>query len=97
MVVYLHRINDNGISPSLLKNLQTFTSLCGQRVIPDVVIATTMWAEVKLENGERREASLKTRLWEDMLASGCRVERFQHTYESAWQVVGELMMERVVV
>jgi len=87
MVVYLHRINDNGISPSLLKNLQT-SQVVWAESDSDVVIATTMWAEVKLENGERREASLKTRLWE---YAGQRMQsRALPTYiESAWQVVGD--------
>jgi hypothetical protein len=75
---------------SLLKNLQIFASLCGQKAMPNVVIATTMWGKVEKVEGEEREEELKSDFWKDMLANGCRAERFENTYESAWQVVGRL-------
>jgi hypothetical protein len=78
---------------SLLKNLRMFVSLCGQEAMPNVVIATTMWGEVRTENGERREKELKETFWKDLLDEGCRVERFEDTYESAWLIVDRLAME----
>jgi hypothetical protein len=45
-----------------------------------------MWREVERKDGERRELELKA----DILAKGCRVERFRDTYESAWSVIGHL-------
>jgi hypothetical protein len=74
---------------SLLKNLQMFASLCGQKAMKNVVIATTMWSEVKMESGVRREEELKRDFWHVMLAGGCRTERFEDTYESAWSIVGQ--------
>jgi hypothetical protein len=82
----LHRITDNRISGSLLKNLRMFTSLCGLEAMPNVVIATTMWSEVRQESGERREAELVNGFWKDLLHEGCKVERFLDTYDSAWDV-----------
>jgi hypothetical protein len=73
---------------SLLKNLKMFNSICGQQAMPNVVIATTMWGEVKQENGVRREQERKEEYWKDMVANGCRVERFKDTHESAWHVIG---------
>jgi hypothetical protein len=70
-----------------------FVSLCGQEAMPNVVIATTMWGEVRTENGERREKELKETFWKDLLDEGCRVERFEDTYESAWLIVDRLAME----
>jgi hypothetical protein len=78
---------------SLLKNLRMFVSLCGQEAMPNVVIATTMWGEVKQENGERREKELKEAFWKDLLDGGCRVERFKDTYESAWFIIDRLATE----
>ena len=68
---------------TLLKNLQIFTSLCGQKAMPNVVIATTMWGKVEKREGEEREEELKSDFWRDMLANGCRTERFENSYESA--------------
>ena len=54
----------------------------------NVVVATTMWGEVKQENGNRRETELKASFWKGPLKDGCQVKRFNDTYESAWDVVG---------
>jgi hypothetical protein len=96
-IVYLHRITDNRISGSLLKNLKMFTSICGQEAMPNVVVATTMWGEVKLENGNRREEELKASFWKGLLDGGCKVKRFNDTYESAWDVVGRQPVGRAEV
>ena len=76
---------------SALKNLEVFASLCGQKAMPHVILATTMWDELKDKNtGVQREKELKTDFWKGMLADGCRTERFDNTYESAWHIVGSL-------
>jgi len=61
--------------------------------MPNVVIATTMWGEVKTEYGERREKELKDTFWKDLSDEGCRVERFEDTYESAWLIIDRLTTE----
>lgn len=86
-IIYLHRVTDNRMSGSLLKNLELFISLCGLKVMPKVIIATTMWSEVREEIGTRREGELKRTFWKEMLDVGCRTERFVDTQESAWHIV----------
>jgi len=58
--------------------------------MPNVVIATTMWSKVTEEEGEGREEELKSLFWKDMIASGCRTERFKDTHKSAWRIIGSL-------
>ena len=41
-IIYMHRISDNRMSGSVLKNLKLFASLCGMEAMPNVIIATTM-------------------------------------------------------
>jgi hypothetical protein len=53
-----------------------------------------MWSDVREETGVRREDELKEHFWNEMLANGCRTERFEDTYESAWRIIGSLA-ERV--
>jgi hypothetical protein len=65
-------------------------SLCCPEVTTDVVIVTTFWGRGLDDVAERREAELKESFWADMLARGCRVERFQNTYQSAWSAIGSL-------
>jgi len=76
---------------SVLKNLEMFATLCGQKAMPNVIIATTMWGEVKRENGERREQELKREFWKGMVDDGCRTERFKDSYDSAWHIIGNLV------
>ncbi|KZP23368.1 hypothetical protein FIBSPDRAFT_1015410, partial [Athelia psychrophila] len=88
-IIYLHRISDNRIPGSPLKNLQMFSSMCGQAAMPHVILATTMWSETKPETGARREEELKG-FWADMITQGCIVQRFEDSNQSAWEIVGKL-------
>jgi hypothetical protein len=58
--------------------------------MPNIILVTTMWGDVPMEKGEQREQELKRNFWKDMLADGCRMERFEDTWESAWGIVGNL-------
>ena len=56
----------------------------------NVVLTTTMWDEVGDAEGKEREELLKNDFWKDMMANGCKTERFENTYEDAWRIVGSL-------
>lgn len=58
--------------------------------MPNVIIATTMWSIVNPEKGVQREIELKRDFWNDMVRDGCRTERFQDSYESTWEIIGNL-------
>jgi hypothetical protein len=75
---------------SLMQNLQIFTAFCGQKAMPNVVIVTTMWSDIKEEDGVRREAQLKGGYWQEMVVNGCKTERFENTYESAWSIINSV-------
>jgi hypothetical protein len=78
------------MTESDLDNLRMFTILCGQNVMPNVVFTTTMWSKVTMEEGEVREGELKRKFWNDMMAAGCRIERFKDTHDSAWSIIDGL-------
>ncbi|KAF7973138.1 hypothetical protein HWV62_16188 [Athelia sp. TMB] len=96
-IVYLHRISDNRMASSPLKNLKMFASMCGQRVMPSVVLGTTMWTEVSKETGTRREEELTRLYWADMIEKGCKVARFDDSAESVWDLVGTLATQEFVM
>jgi hypothetical protein len=75
---------------SVLKNLKIFTTLCGRKAMPNIIMATTKWGEVKMAVGERREVELKGDFWKGLIADGCRTERFEDTHKSAWSIIGSL-------
>ncbi|KIM75842.1 hypothetical protein PILCRDRAFT_13215 [Piloderma croceum F 1598] len=89
-IIYLHKISDNRATGSVLKNLEVFREMCGQKAMPNVVMATTMWSKVSEEEGRRREEELTEKFWNDLVANGCKVERFEDTHKSAWNIVDGL-------
>jgi len=89
-IIYLHKISDNRMTGSLLKNLQMFASICGQEAMPRVVVATTMWGKVDKDEGIQREAELKGDFWKEILEHGCTTARFDKTYDCAWSIIGSL-------
>ncbi|KIM78703.1 hypothetical protein PILCRDRAFT_824143 [Piloderma croceum F 1598] len=91
-IVYLHRISDNRMPGSVLMNLQVFAGMCGQKAMPNVILATTMWDLVEEQVGNGREQQLKKEFWKDMVADGCRTERFENTHDSAWDIVDSLAL-----
>ena len=83
----MHRISDNRMAGTPLKNLRMFANLCGDGATKKVILATTMWDLVKGDEGERRLAQLQERYWKGMLVGGSKVARFLGTHESAWELV----------
>ncbi|KZP21707.1 hypothetical protein FIBSPDRAFT_1019537 [Athelia psychrophila] len=93
-IVYLHRISDNRMAGSPLKNLIMVASMCGQAAMPRVILGTTMWSEVPGDVAVRRDNELRNIFWKDMLAQGCKVQPFSDSYESAWKMIGMLPTTR---
>lgn len=94
VIIYLHRISDNRMAGSPLKNLRMFASMCGQAGMSRAVLCTTMWSDIRPEIGARREQQLRGTFWADMIDQGCTVHRFRDSYESTWKIVGILPTER---
>jgi len=90
-IIYVHAISSSRMTGSMLKNLELFASLCGQKAMPNVILTTTKWEYVSLTTGTNREEELRSEFWKDMLNSGCRTERFQNTYDSAWRIIDSLV------
>jgi hypothetical protein len=78
------------MTASALKNLRIFATLCGQKAMPNVIIVTTKWSKIAIEEGARRMKELETHFWKDMIVDGCGTARFEDTYESAWNIIGSL-------
>jgi molybdenum-dependent DNA-binding transcriptional regulator ModE len=78
------------MSGSAMKNLRLFKSLCGRKAMLNIAIVTTMWGIVGEKVGSAREKDLRRDVWNDMVHDGCAIERFEDTYESAWDIVDRL-------
>lgn len=99
-IIYLHRITDDRMSGSGLRNLKMFKKLCGEDAYKRVVLGTTMWGNLNGPNlsydtGVKREEELLTRKdwWGLMRDRGSTVFRHDGSKECAMKLV-ESMIER---
>jgi hypothetical protein len=68
-----------------------FQQSWGGNVLPQrVLLATTMWGQVDYATAIRREEAIRS-VWGSMAALGSGMTRFDHTTESAWQIVNLLL------
>lgn len=93
-ILYLHRITDNRMSGSPLKNLRMFGKLCGDSAMSKVVLVTTMWQNLlgNTDLGDEREKELKEKFWKPMIERGSEVDRLTTaTSDAAWEVIHNLI------
>ncbi|KAG8775525.1 hypothetical protein FRC15_000478 [Serendipita sp. 397] len=88
-ILYLHRISDNRMAGTPLKNLELFASLCGNIAMPNVIIVTTMWSLVHDDIGDKRVQMLAGTFWKQMKEGGCHIERFDDNMDSAHMIALE--------
>src|SRR6266545_3316795 len=91
-LLYFHRISDNRMAGTPLKNLRMFEKLCGED-FNGIVLTTTMWSEVDEESGEERERELKDEYWKSMIERGSSVKRFLYTRQSALEMLTPILEE----
>jgi hypothetical protein len=90
-VIYLHRITDNRMAGTAEKNLKVFEKLCGEKALSSVVLATTHWDQVQVDDGTLRETALTNAYWKKMIEYGSSTFRFQGTRQSAQEVIDRIL------
>lgn len=92
-IVYLHRITDVRMQRAANKNLFMFKKLCGRDGMKNIILGTTMWENVRREDGERREAELveTPEFWGNMIEHGSQIARHQNSSGSARRIIDRLI------
>lgn len=90
-ILYFHRISDNRMAGTPLKNLRMFQELCGRDAFSRIILTTTMWDEVDIPLGEQREKELKEKYWKGMMDLKSKTERYQNSHASAWEILRPLV------
>jgi len=90
-ILYLHRISDNRMAGTPLSNLKVFNKLCGQDALRNIILTTTMWDQVEIDEGSEREKELCNKYWKTMIKEGSTVARFLNSTDSAWSIVEPLL------
>ncbi|KAG6335341.1 hypothetical protein ID866_3752 [Astraeus odoratus] len=93
-VLYFHRISDNRMAGTPLKNLRVFEKLCGKKAMSRVILVTTMWDEVEKEIGEERLAELKRSYWKAMISRGSVPFKYENSSKSAKKLLRDLVDEK---
>ena len=89
--IYLHKISERRMFATTRKSLEIFRKLCGDEVLRNVVLGTTKWDEVNLEEGQQREQQLKDIYWGEMLQRGSVAMRVHADSSSAWEIVNRIL------
>jgi hypothetical protein len=89
-LLFLHRISDNRMTGTSVRNMNMFEMVCGVGALQNVILVTTMWDTVDNVTGTEREEELKTKFWQSMISSGSRIARFDSTSRSAWGILDQL-------
>ncbi|KAF8873368.1 P-loop containing nucleoside triphosphate hydrolase protein, partial [Gymnopilus junonius] len=91
-LVYLQRISDPRFGGQTSRNLKMFQSLCGANNYKNVIVLTTFWDRVDVEEeGLKREEQLRSRYLKDLLDGGARFMRYNQTIRSAQRVLAHVM------
>ncbi|XP_006459428.1 hypothetical protein AGABI2DRAFT_191401 [Agaricus bisporus var. bisporus H97] len=95
-MLYLHRIIDNRMGGTMLKNLELFQKLFGKDRFEKVILTTTMWPEntSDFKDAERREEELRNKYWKFMIDNGSCIERFDGKPASAWSILNNLVKNK---
>ncbi|KAH7325059.1 P-loop containing nucleoside triphosphate hydrolase protein [Stachybotrys elegans] len=90
-IIYLHPISDTRVTHHATKNLDMFRKLTGDNNLKNVLLTTSMWDKVTSEEGDRREAELKSKFWKLLTSFGAKVARYRGTTESAEELASMLL------
>lgn len=95
-IIYLHRISDNRISGSALRNLRMFKELCGEDAYKHIVLATSMWGKEDGDTAKGRERELvdKGGFWSTMQQRGSAVMRWLGESDTAHAIIEHLLVAR---
>ncbi|KIK14127.1 hypothetical protein PISMIDRAFT_17525 [Pisolithus microcarpus 441] len=90
-ILYFHRISDNRMAGTPLKNLRVFQKLCGNKAMSQVILVTTMWDEVDESVGNERLEELEGNYWKVMIAQGSTTYCYRNTLESSQLLLSQLV------
>ena len=89
-LLYLHRITDDRIGGTAMRNLRMFQKLVEDDSMRNVILVTTMWG--KLQSSDDGDARVKQltetgKFWGGMITSGARHEKYDVTGVDALRII----------
>ena len=93
-ILFFHRITDNRMAGTPLKNLRVFQKLCGKKAMSRVVLVTTMWDEIEERIGEERLGDLKRSYWKPMIRKGSKTYEYKNDRASAKKLLETIVQDK---
>lgn len=92
-IVYMHRITDNRIGGTALRNFRMFEAICGPSARRNAIIVLNMWDQVKKDVAEAREKELRESdlFFKAAVTAGARTMRHWGSRESAIPILDNLL------
>ncbi|KAF4470799.1 hypothetical protein FALBO_2295 [Fusarium albosuccineum] len=97
-ILYLHRISDNRVSGSAMKNFTLLEKMCGPTAASRVFLIMTMWdltetGKLSSREAEMREMRLASTMefWGTLCQQGSQTRRWRGDDETAISIIGELI------
>ena len=93
-LLYLHRITDDRVGGTALKNLSMFQKLVGDHNMRNVILVTTMWGKLQpSDDGEARVKELTEtgKFWGGIIGRGADHEKYDGTREDALRIVHKML------
>ncbi|KAF7337186.1 G domain-containing protein [Mycena sanguinolenta] len=88
-VIYMYNIANTRVGGMNLRNIRLLEKLVGPKCLMNVVLVTTMWETVRLSDGERREAELRSndKLFKPFIDAGAQMIRHDSGQKSARRII----------
>lgn len=95
-VIYLHRITDNRMGGTALRNFRMFKELCGGPALANTAIVLNMWNEVNegIRSARKNELVSKDNFFKPAVTAGAKVLTHDNTVDSAYAVLRHLATRR---
>ncbi|KAJ4480289.1 hypothetical protein J3R30DRAFT_3288131, partial [Lentinula aciculospora] len=91
-LIYFHRVSDPRFGGQASRNVKMFRNLCGTNAYMNIVVLTTFWDRVSMEEGLMREEQLKSTFFGDIVTGGARFMRHDRSSQlSALQVIAHIL------
>ena len=93
-ILFFHRITDNRMAGTPLKNLRVFQKLCGKKAMSRVFLVTTMWDEIEDQIGKERLEELKRSYWKAMIGKGSKTFEHKNDQASAKKLLEAIVQDK---
>ncbi|EPS97673.1 hypothetical protein FOMPIDRAFT_127451, partial [Fomitopsis schrenkii] len=95
-VVYLHRITDNRMGGTALRNFRMFHAICGASAMKNAIIVLNMWDRTKSDVYEPREKELRNVFFQPAMKNGASILRHDGSKASG-ELILSTLLERPAV